>query len=82
MLAGVDHFVDLAFHVTELVLLGSQLVWLAQRVDLLAQTLNLLAISSILHLKVIVVFNQLLDLLLESFLVHCFELFLETSVSI
>jgi len=38
--------------------------------DLIAELLNIVIVSRTLHLKVIVVFDQRLDLLLKRFLVH------------
>jgi len=63
VLAGIDHLVDLALNVTELILLSLQLVWMSQLADITRKILNLISIGSTLHLKVIVVFNQSPDLL-------------------
>ena len=82
VLAGVDDFVDLAFDVTKLVLLGSQLVWLAQAADFGFELLNLITVSCPLHLQIIVVFNEIFDLLFKSFLVHGCQLLLKARLSI
>ena len=82
VLAGVDDFVDLAFDVTQLVLLGSQLVWLAQAADFGFELLNLITVSCPLHLQIIVVFNEIFDLLFKSFLVHGCQLLLKARLSI
>jgi len=82
VLACVNNFVDFAFDVPEFVLLSSQLVWLAQTFDITLQMVDLIAVSSVLHLKVIVLFYKLSDLVLKSVLIHCSELVLKSTVSV
>lgn len=80
MLAGVDHFVDLTLDVTELILLLIELIWLSQLLDIARQTFNMIYICCILHFKVVVVLDQGLDLLFQSFLIHSVKLVLQTTI--
>ena len=70
VLTGVDHLIDLALDVTQLLLLASELVWLLELLNLALKVANSLAVCSVLQLKVIVVLDQGLHLLFERILVH------------
>jgi len=82
VLTCVNHLVDFAFYVPELVLLSGQLVRLAQSFDIALQMVDLVTVRSILHLKVIVLFDKLSNLVFESVLIHCSELVLKSTVSV
>ena len=80
MLAGVDHFVDLALDVAELILLLIEFIRLSQLLDIARKTLNMVSICRILHLKIVVVLDQSLDLLLQSLLIHRVKLVLQATI--
>ena len=77
LLATVDDFVELALSVAQFVLLRRHLEWLSQLADLTGQISNTLDVSCILHLQVIVFFDQSAHLLLKTTLVHGNELVFE-----
>ena len=76
VLASVDHFVDLALDVAELILLLIELIRLSQLLNIARKAFNMVCICRILHLKIVVVLDQSLDLLLKSLLIHSIELVL------
>ena len=80
MLAGVDHFVDLALDVAELILLLIELIRLSQLLDITSKAFNMVSICRILHLKIVVILDQSLDLLLKSLLIHSIELVLQATI--
>ena len=82
VLTSVDHLIDLALDVAKLILLSLQLEWLSKRRELASQILDLIAVRCVLHLKVVVVLDQLLNLLLESLLVHRCKLVFKTWLTI
>jgi len=70
VLASVDDLIDLALDIAELLLLGAKLVGLAKAADFVFELLELVVVGSTLHLEIVIVLDQRLDLLLESLLVH------------
>ena len=77
LLATVDNFVELALGVAQLVLLRRHLKRLSKLAYLTGQVADTLDVSCILHLQVIVFFNQGAHLLLKTTLVHGNELVFE-----
>ena len=69
-MALVDDFVDEAFDFTQFIFLRGELEWLFELGNLSVQVSDLLDIRRVLHLKVIILLNQRLDLVLQHVLIH------------
>lgn len=78
MLASVDHIVDLALNIPQLLLLSLQLEWLLKLSNLTIERVDFLDVGRSLHPQLVVVPDQLLDLILESLSVESLQLILKT----